>query len=302
MDQCKQLAWERLQQQNFDYLSFAVIDFKTEQFNGFNLWRGGELSFEPVFDLASLTKPLTLSFAALLYPECFAQENYLALLQHQAGLPSGGRLSKKNWQQTIQAYPINPGSIPLYSDYSAIRLMLEVESSSKQSLYSMASAWWDQEIVHWKKIQQPLYCPPTGYRHGEVIQGVVHDDNAYVIGQELSHAGLFGSLNGVCRSLLNLGKVWPKLLEMTDQLPSDQRFVLGFDRALEAKESLAGFGCSRQTIGHLGFTGTSFWIDLQRKYGWVLLTNATQHYWYNRERLQSLRRELGAQVWASIEL
>jgi CubicO group peptidase (beta-lactamase class C family) len=299
MDQWRALAQERLQQQNFDYLSFAVLDFEREDFAGFDLWRGGELSYRPIFDLASLTKPLTLSFSALLQPEFFALKEREALLNHRAGLPSGGRLSRKNWRSTLNSYPLEPVSATLYSDYSALRLMLEVESSAKQSLYSIASSWWDEEVIHWKKIDDSFRCPPTGFRHGEVIQGIVHDDNAFVIGEELSHAGLFGSLNGICRTLLSLKKAWPELLRQTQSLEASQRFVLGFDRVVDPSTSLAGSGSSNQTIGHLGFTGTSFWIDLQKKKGWVLLTNATQHYWYSREKLQALRRELGSLVWSS---
>jgi len=77
-----------------------------------------------------------------------------------------------------------------------------------------------------------------------------------------------------------------------------QRFVLGFDTARDDK-GLAGKDHSPLTFGHLGFTGTSFWIDPESKKGVVLLTNVTQNYWYNREGLNHLRRDLASMVWSA---
>jgi CubicO group peptidase (beta-lactamase class C family) len=298
MDQWRELAATRLKEQNFDFLSFALIDFKRQSFEGFDLSKTGELSYAPIYDLASLTKPLTLSFAALRHPKLFTNQYHQSLLHHRAGLPSGGRLSKQSWKSTLMDYTLQSDQAELYSDYSALRLMLEIEALSGQDLYSLSRPWWDKEIVHWTQIDQPFHCPPTGFRSGAVIQGQVHDDNAFVIQRELSHAGLFGSLSGVCKSLLQLSESLPTLLKATEAIDPSLRFVQGFDRVTDPLTTLAGPGSSKHTIGHLGFTGTSFWIDLKKRKGWVLLTNATQRYWYSRDQLQSLRRELGALVWA----
>jgi CubicO group peptidase (beta-lactamase class C family) len=77
----------------------------------------------------------------------------------------------------------------------------------------------------------------------------------------------------------------------------DDRFILGFDRVTDTENTLAGKGCSHQTFGHLGFTGTSFWIDLEKNRAAVILTNATQSYWYDRQGLNDLRRQLGSALW-----
>jgi CubicO group peptidase (beta-lactamase class C family) len=51
------------------------------------------------------------------------------------------------------------------------------------------------------------------------------------------------------------------------------------------------------TFGHLGFTGTSIWIDPQKKKGHVILTNATKKYYYDRQGLNDLRRQIGEAIW-----
>ena len=78
---------------------------------------------------------------------------------------------------------------------------------------------------------------------------------------------------------------------------TDDRFILGFDRVTDPENTLAGKGASLNTFGHLGFTGTSFWIDLEKMKGSVILTNATQTYWYERSGLAQLRKALGSAIW-----
>jgi CubicO group peptidase (beta-lactamase class C family) len=66
---------------------------------------------------------------------------------------------------------------------------------------------------------------------------------------------------------------------------------------MDKANTLAGLGCSENTFGHLGFTGTSFWIDLEKARGAVILTNATQSYWYERSGLTNLRKTIGEAIW-----
>ena len=63
-------------------------------------------------------------------------------------------------------------------------------------------------------------------------------------------------------------------------------------------DTLAGNGCSQATAGHLGFTGTSVWIDFEKEVGHIILSNATQNYWYEKAGLNQLRRTIGQLVWA----
>jgi CubicO group peptidase (beta-lactamase class C family) len=56
------------------------------------------------------------------------------------------------------------------------------------------------------------------------------------------------------------------------QLPKDSDWALGWDTPTEGHSS-AGKHFSARSIGHLGFTGTSLWIDLEREAVVVMLTN-----------------------------
>ena len=78
---------------------------------------------------------------------------------------------------------------------------------------------------------------------------------------------------------------------------SQNRFENGWDRVEDPSSTLAGAGCSNRTFGHLGFTGTSIWIDSVKKLGHVILSNATKNYWYDKKSLNIYRRNLGKLVW-----
>ena len=65
----------------------------------------------------------------------------------------------------------------------------------------------------------------------------------------------------------------------------------------EMKKTLAGDGCSPHTFGHLGFTGTSIWVDCEKSLGVITLTNATKKFWFERDGLNNIRRSIGSFVW-----
>lgn len=124
---------------------------------------------------------------------------------------------------------------------------------------------------------------------GRFVQGQVHDDNAFVMGGIAPHAGLFATAPAVCRAgqaiLAALHGTPPHegrftglstVLRTFAAMPDDQNArPLGFDRASEGGTTGGVFG--PRTVGHLGFTGTSLWIDPGAADGQgltvVLLTN-----------------------------
>lgn len=300
MKTLKKLIDLNFKRQNFDYLAVGVIDFATREYRTCSAQKGDitvdlEQSY---FDLASVTKPLCLALAALIRPDMI-DENNLLLLEHRSGLPAWGRLSHQNWQEQILSYPIL-ASATEYSDFGALRLMLELEKKLNAPLKDLVSAYWDQEITPWQSLPANAICLPTGMRRGELVCGQVHDDNAYVINSFTSHAGLFSTIHGVCRTILQMDEKLQLLSVISseiDKLPKGQRFVRGWDRALNPQNTLAGAGCSPHTFGHLGFTGTSIWIDAEAQLGHVILSNATIQYWYQKEGLSELRRMIGEWVW-----
>ena len=116
----------------------------------------------------------------------------------------------------------------------------------------------------------------------EHIRGVVHDENAYAVGGVDGHAGLFvtaAAVHGLLMELLAVysqdrshGVINPGLLrDFLDYGKGTER-ALGFDRPA-VKDSASGCCFSRNSVGHLGFTGTSFWMDLDRSIVIILLTN-----------------------------
>ncbi|MEJ2096433.1 MAG: serine hydrolase [Deltaproteobacteria bacterium] len=121
-------------------------------------------------------------------------------------------------------------------------------------------------------------CP---WRQG-VVRGKVHDENAFVVGGVDGHAGLFGTADHV-HALLNAFLLIYHGQQAGVDLPTEtmRRFLnygekggraLGFDRP-SAKASSSGTYFSENSVGHLGFTGVSFWMDLDRRIIIVLLTN-----------------------------
>ncbi|NUP04549.1 MAG: beta-lactamase family protein [Polyangiaceae bacterium] len=117
---------------------------------------------------------------------------------------------------------------------------------------------------------------------GGLVRGIVHDENAFAfVGDGLAgHAGLFGDAGAV----LAFGEaILDALAERSDWLaPADLEPVLrrrpggthraGFDgRGGETPSSGSRLGA--ETFGHLGFTGTSLWIDPEQAFVGVLLTN-----------------------------
>ncbi len=300
MKRIEEVIKKLMPNQHFDCIAVGVIDFKKKEYDSLE-WHKGDFvnkSGKYFFDLASLTKPLTLASSYLIDPTKFSSDMIL-LLNHRASLTSGGRISPKDWRTYINSFPIKE-SPTLYSDYSALRAMLEIENSYKRSLYDICSEYFDEEMFHWTDLVDKQRSPITGVRHGKKIQGEVHDDNAYYLKDKVSHAGLFASIDGICKSLLNLDNSFDLLSFMDNafQTTPFDRFLFGWDTVTDPESSLAGPGCSKSTFGHLGFTGTSIWIDTKKMKGSIILTNATKSYWYDRKGLNEVRRAIGKEIWS----
>ena len=116
-----------------------------------------------------------------------------------------------------------------------------------------------------------------------VLCGEVHDDNAYAMGGVAGHAGLFSCARDLDRLATTLRESW---LGQNVVLPSSivsefwrrddpigsSTWALGWDTP-SLKGSTAGTELSRNAVGHVGFTGTSLWIDLDRHLHVIVLSN-----------------------------
>jgi CubicO group peptidase (beta-lactamase class C family) len=139
--------------------------------------------------------------------------------------------------------------------------------------------------------------PPTEedqiLRHRR-IQGEVQDENAWLLKGAGGHAGLFSNVPDLLRfagEILDSGRkpaletAKPPLFDSATielfakrQGPEGSSRALGWDTPSE--NSSSGRHFSRHSIGHLGFSGSSLWIDLDAKVAVALLTNRT---WPDRQ-------------------
>lgn len=284
-----------------DALAVGVIDFEKKSFEAVeaNL-NDGVVKFSPepllYFDLASLTKPLTNSLSYFLKPDAF-DKNIELCLNHRAGLPSWGLLPNPGWKEMISAYPIKE-SETLYSDFSALRVMIELEKKGVDQK-KICSEIWDKETMFWSDLPAWYPTPQFGYKNMRPNFGRVHDPNAWTIKTFCSHAGLYSTVDGLCRTLLKYEEKTSFISKVKTDLGKHQhRFAHGWDRVVNPNETLAGKGCGNSTFGHLGFTGTSIWIDPDKRLGHVILSNATKYHWYDKTNLNDIRKAVGEIVWS----
>lgn len=219
------------------------------------------------------------------------------LLTHSSGLDAVAPLfreirGKEAYVERIQAldlvYP--PGSRSLYSDLGIILLGEILERAAGQPL----EAFVRDRVLTPLKMHETMYRPPPELRariapteydpwRGRLIQGEVHDENAFALGGAAPHAGLFGTAGDLARfarMLLGGGVLDGRriLSPETVELFTHRAGIPGSDRALgwdtkSAEGSSAGTLFSPRSFGHTGFTGTSIWIDPDRRIFVVLLTN-----------------------------
>ena len=116
------------------------------------------------------------------------------------------------------------------------------------------------------------------------MQGEAHDEHCWLMGGVAGHAGLFGTLRGVMGLCAMILDVWNNrgkasfpcgqelLREALTTRHKNGSWCLGFDTPTPGHSS-SGQYFSPQSVGHLGFTGTSFWIDPLHDIAIVLLTN-----------------------------
>jgi CubicO group peptidase (beta-lactamase class C family) len=143
-----------------------------------------------------------------------------------------------------------------------------------------------------------------------ILCGEVHDDNAWAMGGVAGHAGLFATAADV-HALLSMLRACsrgePGLLPAPlvrefwrrDGTVADSTWALGWDTP-SAEGSSAGTRVSRTAIGHLGFTGTSIWVDPERDCHVVFLTNRV-HPSRKNERIREIRPQLHDAVFEALD-
>jgi CubicO group peptidase (beta-lactamase class C family) len=226
------------------------------------------------------------------------------LLAHNSGLPgyveffrtaaNATELMNACFQLPLEA---KPGSRAEYSDPGFILLGKALEALAGESL---------PEWIY-RELSQPLGMPSTSYspnpalrnlippteedttfRHRR-IQGEVQDENAWLLNGAAGHAGLFSNAPDLLRFAAeilssNLKKVPagnqsslfdPATVQLfaVRQEPEGSSQALGWDTPSQVSSS--GHHFSLHSIGHLGYSGCSLWLDLDAGIAVVLLTNRT---------------------------
>lgn len=287
------------------------------------------------FDLASLTKPLATTTAAMnlvhagrlrlderigdVFDDWRGRDREAVtvrdLLEHAAGLP--GRLidpaplGRREFEHDICTmrleYP--PRTASIYSDLGFLLLGFLVADRGGASLAAQfdemlgrlgvraredtvreAAGLSAMNVLTFalpreaRKRAAPTRPMETDLRRGRMLAGEVHDDYAAALGGVAGHAGLFGSAGAVgafARLALkgargNRATPFPlspgsvALMTARSLVPGSSR-ALGWDTMLPT--SSCGSRMSASAFGHVGFTGTSLWIDPARDRYFVLLTN-----------------------------
>lgn len=238
------------------------------------------------------------------------------LLAHNSGLPGYAELFRQatnpdSLMRACMALPLEaePGTRAEYSDPGFILLGKAIETQIHEPLDS----WLRREIFGPLKMDSTGYCPAPAERNSippteedtwfrnRLIQGEVQDENASVLKGVSGHAGLFSTIadllryageilgavtgNGTARGagLVDLATV-NRFSER--QEPEGTSRALGWDTP--SADSTSGKYFSARSIGHLGFSGCSLWIDLDAAITVVLLTNRT---WPDR------KNRMIRQVW-----
>jgi serine-type D-Ala-D-Ala carboxypeptidase len=301
---------------------------------------GPALTEATLFDLASLTKlytgaaALRLVAAGLLDLDEDVAPRLAAphlsgvtarlLLSHRSGLPAwkplfgGFDVVGRALREPLEAAP---GSRHLYSDIGFLVL---------GALLSRVSGLSVADVVR-REVLEPLGLDGTDYRpvgagdaaarallatgavaatelceNRGLVCGEVMDRNTWAMGGAAPHAGLFGTAAQVAAfaagwwNAIPTGWLPQALVDAAWTHPSPGTHGLAWDSVAPAGYSSAGRVLSPHSRGHLGFSGTSLWIDPEREVAIVLLTNRT-HPDRNNPRLKPFRPLLHDDVARAID-
>ncbi len=195
-----------------------------------------------------------------------------------------------------------PGEAAVYGDLDFIVLGAVVEAIAKQPLdvfcnerifqplglaetrfISLPVETAEGDVTRSEALRRRVAATENCPWRGRILWGEVHDPNASAMGGVAGHAGLFSTADDLMKFAQTWIDVWhgrsdalprERVREFSNrqQIPEDSDWALGWDTPTKGASS-SGKHFSGNSIGHLGFTGTSLWIDLDREAVVVMLTN-----------------------------
>jgi serine-type D-Ala-D-Ala carboxypeptidase len=242
------------------------------------------------------------------YEEVMAIEN-----NGKANFVVSGAAKRYVLEQIHQEKPLSePGTQALYSDLGFMVLGEIIENISGSNLNDFchdriyrplglrSTAFVDLTQLPTARTQPLENFAPTEIClwRKRVLCGEVHDDNAFVVGGIAGHAGLFSSARDVHAIVARLDQCLrgsdsflPQAMVQEffarDQSVPDSTRALGWDTPAPDK-SASGIHFSQRSVGHLGFTGTSLWWDLEKNCHVILLSNRV-HPTRRNEKIKQFR-------------
>lgn len=229
---------------------------------------------------------------------------------HKAGTPEAKRLIV----DCCLREPVlrEPGSLCEYSDLGFILLGEILEEALQAPLdllfeeklatpFGLKETFFIRPQVSSLRSQVRRFAPTEDCPwRNKVIQGEVHDQNAYAMGGVAGHAGLFSTTGDLHQFTKEFLKQFHQIIDSdivrtTLHASRFTNYVLGWDTPTFGTSS-AGRHFSPHSIGHMGYTGCSIWIDLDRRFWVILLTNRIHPSTAN-EKIKSFRPRIHNLIW-----
>ena len=198
-----------------------------------------------------------------------------------------------------------PGSARLYDDIGFMLLALIIEQVTGISFDQYCAQHIFKPLQMSATLSKPLVFKgqiiPTEIdpERGGLLRGVVHDENAYVLGGVAGHAGLFstaGDLVRFARLILEPGDQTSVLsaasiarVRQCEWRDGEGEYGLGWDKG---RPLYMGALADEETIGHTGFTGTSIVISPSRGLAIILLSNRIHPKRSDPAGIHAVRRRL----------
>lgn len=268
------------------------------------------------FDLASVSKAISTAILCHQFidrgawslddriPESISTSGatLAELLSHRSGLPAWKRLYDEARRQPAANQWLR----------HAFETLEREAAANTQCVYSdpgyILLGWWLEHIadasldaLFQEQIAEPLGLTRSSYRRappevstrdqyaateycpwrGRVLQGIVHDEHAQILGGVSGHAGVFstaGEVDRIARALLQsdsplLSKAGVERMWSKPKSLCDGAYTFGWDTPTVTLSNAGSLMNDAHTVGHLGYAGTSLWIDRSRNISITFLTN-----------------------------
>lgn len=291
---------------------------------------GAPIEDSSLFDLSSLTKPMATTALAMVlvgerrmdldapirrwFGHATTGATVRQALGHAAGYPAhieffrqlrSEQLADPRRELVTRAvrHPV-AGVAPVYSDLGFIVLGAIIERVADQPLEDAFADFIAGPLdLSARFAPEPVAnAVATEIDDRGAVCGLVHDENAYYGGRVCGHAGLFASIDDVAKFAAALlaphRRFSPSVVDrfFTDAPMPEASWRLGWDSpSTTPGVSHAGDRWPRTGVGHLGFTGTSLWLDIDRKRWVAVLTNRLHpsRHGDSAEAVKRLRRAIG---------